>query len=73
MGAGLSFPPEVRMDTWFGLLAPPSTSDAVVARLARESDSVVHQGDLRQKLFRIGCEVAWMPPAHMHDKFAFAK
>ena len=59
--------PEVRMDTWFGLLAPPGTSDAVVARLARESDNVVHQADLREKLFRIGCDAAWMPPAQFGD------
>src|SRR5438477_617699 len=35
--------PDVRMDTWFGLLAPPDTPEPIVARLVRESDAVVNQ------------------------------
>jgi len=54
--------PDVRMDTWFGLLAPPHTPEPIVARLVRESDAVVNQGAFREKLFRIGCDAAWMPP-----------
>jgi tripartite-type tricarboxylate transporter receptor subunit TctC len=54
---------DVRMDTWFGLLAPPHTPEPIVARLARESDAVVNQPAFREKLFRIGCDAAWMPPA----------
>src|SRR5262249_206769 len=53
---------DVRMDTWFGLLAPPHTPEPIVARLVRESDAVVNQSAFREKLFRIGCDAAWMPP-----------
>ena len=55
--------PDVRMDTWFGLIGPPGMPEAVVARLMRESDAVVNQPGFREKLFKIGCDVAWMPPA----------
>jgi tripartite-type tricarboxylate transporter receptor subunit TctC len=53
---------DVRMETWFGLLAPPHTPEPIVARLVRESDAVVNQPTFREKLFRIGCDAAWMPP-----------
>ena len=63
--------PDVRMDTWFGLIAPPQTPEPIVARLVRESDAVVNRAAFREKLFRIGCDAAWMPPtqfsAFMHD------
>jgi tripartite-type tricarboxylate transporter receptor subunit TctC len=55
--------PDVRMDTWFGLLAPPDTPEPIVARLVRESDAVVNQPAFREKLFKIGCDAAWMPPS----------
>jgi tripartite-type tricarboxylate transporter receptor subunit TctC len=55
--------PDVRMDTWFGLIGPPGMPEPVVARLVRESDAVVNQPAFREKLFKIGCDVAWMPPA----------
>jgi tripartite-type tricarboxylate transporter receptor subunit TctC len=55
--------PDVRMDTWFGLIGPPGLPEPIVARLVRESDAVVNQPAFREKLFKIGCDVAWMPPA----------
>jgi len=58
--------PDVRMDTWFGLLAPPDTPEPIVARLVHESDAVVNQPAFREKLFRIGCDTAWMPPAEFN-------
>jgi tripartite-type tricarboxylate transporter receptor subunit TctC len=54
--------PEVRMDTWFGLVGPPGLSDPIVARLARESEAVVTAPVFREKMFKIGCDVAFMPP-----------
>jgi tripartite-type tricarboxylate transporter receptor subunit TctC len=54
--------PDVRMDTWFGLIGPPGMPEPVVARLVRESDAVVNQPAFREKLFKIGCDIAWMPP-----------
>jgi tripartite-type tricarboxylate transporter receptor subunit TctC len=55
--------PDVRMDTWFGLIAPPNMPEPIVARLVRESEAVVSQPAFREKLFKIGCDAAWMPPA----------
>jgi len=54
--------PDVRMDTWFGLLGPPQLPEEVIARLTQELDAVVHQPEFRDKLVKIGCDVAWMPP-----------
>jgi tripartite-type tricarboxylate transporter receptor subunit TctC len=53
---------DVRMETWFGLIGPPGLPDQVVARLVRDSDAVVNRPAFREKLFKIGCDVAWMPP-----------
>lgn len=52
--------PDVRMDTWFGLLAPPHTPEPIVARLVRESDAVVNQPPSARSCFasaatRHGC------------------
>jgi tripartite-type tricarboxylate transporter receptor subunit TctC len=55
--------PDVRMETWFGLLAPPNTPAPIVARLERDSDAVVSQAAFHEKLFKIGCDVAWMGSA----------
>jgi len=55
--------PDVRMDTWFGLIAPPNMPEPIVARLVRDSGAVVNQPAFREKLFKIGCDVAWMPSA----------
>jgi tripartite-type tricarboxylate transporter receptor subunit TctC len=54
--------PDVRMDTWFGLIGPPNLPDVIVAELARAVDAGLRQPSFREKLFRIGCDVAWMPP-----------
>lgn len=54
--------PEVRMDTWFGLIAPPSTQETVVRDLARALEQRLQRPGLRQKLFDIGCDLAWKPP-----------
>src|SRR5262245_15662687 len=58
--AELGFP-DVRMDTWFGLVGPPELPEAIVARLARESEAVVREPSFRDKLVKIGCEVAFLP------------
>ena len=55
--------PEVRMDTWFGLIAPPNTSDAIVSRLARALEAGLQQPSFRERLFSIGCDVALKSPA----------
>jgi tripartite-type tricarboxylate transporter receptor subunit TctC len=55
--------PEVRMDTWFGVIAPPSTPETIVRELARALEGGLQQKGFRQRLFDIGCDVAWKPPA----------
>ncbi len=55
--------PEVRMDTWFGVVGPPNLPAPVVARLTRAIDEVVHEKSFEERLFKIGCAVAWKPPA----------
>lgn len=55
--------PDVRMDTWFGVIAPANTPQPVIDRLAQAIDAVVHEPSFGDKLFALGCAVAWMPPA----------
>jgi tripartite-type tricarboxylate transporter receptor subunit TctC len=55
--------PDVRMDTWFGLIAPPNTPDPVVSQIVRAIETGLQQQSFREKLFRIGCDVAWKSPA----------
>jgi tripartite-type tricarboxylate transporter receptor subunit TctC len=57
---------DVRMDTWFGLVAPPKTPGAIIARLDRAAADVSQQQGFRDNLARIGCAPAYMP----HDEFA---
>src|SRR5262249_16962055 len=58
--------PDVRMDTWFGLIAPPNTPDGIVSQLTRAIGTRLQQRSFRERLFAIGCDVAWRPP----DDFA---
>ena len=55
--------PEVRMETWFGVMAPANTPQTVVARLTRAMEPIVQQESFKQKLFSMGCAAAWKPPA----------
>ena len=54
--------PEVKMDTWFGVLAPANTPRAIVIRLAGVIGPILQQPAFQQRLFAIGCDTAWMPP-----------
>jgi tripartite-type tricarboxylate transporter receptor subunit TctC len=62
--------PDVRMDTWFGLVGPPGLPEPIVTRLVSASEAVVRQSTLRDKLIKIGCEVAFMPPAEFRTFIA---
>ena len=55
--------PDVRMDTWFGLIAPPNLPEPIVAQIARAVEAGSQQQSFREKLFKIGCDVAWKSPA----------
>jgi len=58
--------PEVRMDTWFGLVAPPETPAAIVERLDRATAEVEQEQIFRDKLAKIGC----VPAYKSHADFA---
>jgi tripartite-type tricarboxylate transporter receptor subunit TctC len=51
--------PEVRMDTWFSLVAPPSTPAVIVERLDRATAAVEQEQGFRDGLSRIGCAPAY--------------
>jgi len=55
--------PDVRMDTWFGLIAPPGLPEPIVAQIAHAMEAGTQQQGFREKLFKIGCDVAWKSPA----------
>jgi tripartite-type tricarboxylate transporter receptor subunit TctC len=55
--------PEVRMDTWFGLVGPPSMPKEIVARINRELAVVVKQPAFQEKLTRVGLAVDYRPDA----------
>ena len=58
--------PDVRMDTWFGLVAPPKTPAAVVERLDKATAEVEQDQSFRDKLAKIGC----VPAYKSHADFA---
>ena len=51
--------PEVRMDTWFSLVAPPKTPAAVVERLDRATAAIEQEQGFRDGLAKIGCAPAY--------------
>jgi tripartite-type tricarboxylate transporter receptor subunit TctC len=55
--------PEVRMDTWFGLVGPPNLPAEVVARINRELAVVVKQAAFQDKLTKVGLAVDYRPDA----------
>jgi tripartite-type tricarboxylate transporter receptor subunit TctC len=53
--------PDVRMETWFGLTAPPATPEPIVARLNRAIEAVAASKSFAERLAKIGCAVAFLP------------
>ena len=58
--------PDVRMDTWFSLVAPPHTPAAIVERLDRATAAIEQEQDFRDGLSKIGCAPAYKS----HSDFA---
>lgn len=54
---------DVRMDTWFGVVAPPQTPADVVARLDRATARIEEQPGFRDALVKIGCAPAYKSSA----------
>jgi tripartite-type tricarboxylate transporter receptor subunit TctC len=55
--------PDVRMDTWFGLVGPPGMPAAIVARINKELADVVKQAAFQDKLSKLGLAVDYKPGA----------
>ena len=55
--------PDVRMEKWFGVIAPSDLPPPILERLAQAIDAVLQDPAFRDRLFGIGCAAAWMPPA----------
>ena len=55
--------PDVRMDTWFGLVGPPNMPNEIVTRLTRELDVVLKQPALQDKLSKAGLAIDFRPGA----------
>jgi tripartite-type tricarboxylate transporter receptor subunit TctC len=53
--------PDVRMDTWFGLVGPPGMPPAIVERLNRELALIVKQKEFQDKLTKVGLAVDYRP------------
>jgi tripartite-type tricarboxylate transporter receptor subunit TctC len=46
--------PKFEVQGWFGVLAPAAAPPAVVARLNKELDAILHQSDTKQRLLDLG-------------------
>ena len=62
--------PEVRMDTWFGLVGPPNLPTEISARISRELAVIVKQPAFQDKLAKIGLAVDFKPGAEFNSFMA---
>jgi tripartite-type tricarboxylate transporter receptor subunit TctC len=58
--------PNVEVGSWFGVLAPAATPDAIVATLTREIGKALAADDAKARLEAMGAEPAYLAP----DEFA---
>jgi tripartite-type tricarboxylate transporter receptor subunit TctC len=54
--------PNVDVGSWFGVLAPAGTPDAIVAALSREIARAVSADDAKGRMDAMGAEPAYLPP-----------
>ena len=55
--------PDVRMETWFGLVGPPGMPKEIVARVDRELAVIVKQPAFQDRLGKLGMAVDFKPDA----------
>ena len=55
--------PDVRMDTWFGLVGPPGMPKEIVMRINRELAAIVKEPAFQDKLAKLGLAVDYRPDA----------
>lgn len=53
--------PDVRMDTWFGLVGPPGMSHVIVTRINRELAVIVKEPAFQDRLAKLGLAVDYKP------------
>jgi len=53
--------PEVRMDTWFGLVGPPGMPKEIVVRINRELAAIAKEPAFQDKLAKLGLAVDFKP------------
>lgn len=53
--------PDVRMDTWFGLVGPPGMSHEIVTRINRELAVIVKEPAFQDRLAKLGLAVDYKP------------
>jgi tripartite-type tricarboxylate transporter receptor subunit TctC len=58
--------PDFEVTSWFGLLAPAGTPQAIIAKLHQEAVKIIATADMREKYGKIGLDVVTDPP----DTFA---
>ena len=62
--------PDVRMDTWFGLVGPPNMPKEIVERINRELAAIVKQPAFQDKLTKLGMAVDFKPGAEFNAYLA---
>ena len=55
------------VESWYGLMAPAGTSDAIVARLHRETLAVLARAEVKEAFGRQGADVETSTPAEFSD------
>jgi tripartite-type tricarboxylate transporter receptor subunit TctC len=58
--------PDVRMETWFGLVGPPNMPKDIVDRIDRELAVIVKQPAFQDKLTKLGMAVDFKPGAEFN-------
>jgi tripartite-type tricarboxylate transporter receptor subunit TctC len=53
--------PDVRMETWFGLVGPPNMPREIVARINRELAVIAREKAFQDKLTKVGLAVDYRP------------
>jgi tripartite-type tricarboxylate transporter receptor subunit TctC len=58
--------PDVRMDTWFGLVGPPNMPKEIAERINRELTVILKQPAFQEKLSKLGLAVDYRPGAEFN-------
>ena len=61
--AGEAGYPDLVYVTWFAIVAPPATPDAVVQKISADTARALKQADVRTKFLEQGAEPAGQDPA----------